>query len=274
MTTGAYTFPIIGDCIVHSEYHMLSDHGKLKNYISGGHLLTLGTTASLVSPFAIIMTDIPSCNDISITAERIRMGNRDIPASYFKKYDSTLGAASIKRCTSSNIISSCYKPGLFPPKSLSFLIDRSMISHFTSTVEKAYVSQAVTAYEFMLDGNYLRGVNGMKGIGPGLTPSGDDFNAGVLAGIYVNELISGTRTAALRQMLADAAEGKNPISNAMIRCLSSGHFPLYFKEFILTLGGDDKEIHRTVARLLDYGSTSGADLLTGFLLSVKNKFGL
>ena len=109
------------------------------------------------------------------------------------------------------------------------------------------------------------------GLGPGLTPSGDDFIVGYLAGLWST---TGSDSSRLRFMsslgawLSQAAAGTNVISRTYIKSAINGNV----SEPIATLAqrvGQAKSMDsvREAARTaLQVGNTSGADGVLGLLL--------
>jgi len=69
--------------------------------------------------------------------------------------------------------------------SLAFIFDNGRFSHFDSEFEKAFVKRMGDGVKLIWAGQIIRGVKRLKGCGFGLTPSGDDFIAGLLFGLNV-----------------------------------------------------------------------------------------
>ncbi|MGC6176270.1 DUF2877 domain-containing protein [Lacrimispora sp. 38-1] len=104
------------------------------------------------------------------------------------------------------------------------------------------------------------------GLGKGLTPSGDDFLCGVLAGLTC---FSGMPEADgmlyyLRKYIADAVKETNDISGAFLKCAVDG----YYSEAIIKLPEQTDE--KKIADLFsDIGHSSGADTLCGIYFIVE-----
>ncbi len=115
-----------------------------------------------------------------------------------------------------------------------------------------------------------KGIKKLKGLGFGLTPSGDDFNAGLLSALNLWELTSGEDLTKLKKSVFGAAKGKNPLSNSFLALARDGCFFERLKELILSLGGEDEDRVRAAAKpLIAHGETSGSDLGVGFLLTMQ-----
>ena len=102
----------------------------------------------------------------------------------------------------------------------------------------------------------------LLGLGPGLTPAGDDLVGGAF---FARRLIGGWEdTAAV--IRARARERTHPISATLLGDLlgGSGHAPLHDLALALTRR-DEAAALDAAARLVRIGHSSGWDMLTGFL---------
>ena len=112
----------------------------------------------------------------------------------------------------------------------------------------------------------------MVGLGPGLTPSGDDFLGGLLFAAHFLHCAYPTtfpRAEADRSGLLDWARTRtHPISYAIFSDLVMGHGPEPLHELVDTLlrGGEDPfQAVNAAVRLAKIGHSSGWDMLAGFL---------
>lgn len=111
----------------------------------------------------------------------------------------------------------------------------------------------------------------LVGLGPGLTPSGDDFLVGFQAGLWATapdearrrfaqafgaevEWLAGRTNDISRGFLVDAAQGR--VSESLIRLIEQ------------LAGCDETGVRWAARRVLDSGSTSGADTLAGLLIAL------
>jgi hypothetical protein len=158
--------------------------------------------------------------------------------------------------------------------SLAFLIASERVGNFTSAVERAFVSRIQRGADQVFGGSLLEGVSMLKGCGAGLTPSGDDFIAGVLLGLH---LLQQLRQRELRQVIDTifrAATGQNIFSNTFLELASRGLLLEKMKKLVLTmLGGESGPVRVATLDLFAIGATSGADLGTGFLMTLLEENG-
>ena len=148
----------------------------------------------------------------------------------------------------------------------------------TSCEVKALLGRAVESVPALMDAtrnfevdHAITALRPLIGLGPGLTPSGDDFIVGYLAGLWS---AGGSDPSRLRFMssvgtwLSQAAAGTNAISRTYIKSAVNGNV----SEPIATLAqriGQAKSVEsvREATRTaLSVGSTSGSDGVLGLLL--------
>ncbi len=105
----------------------------------------------------------------------------------------------------------------------------------------------------------------LAGLGPGLTPAGDDFILGAILAariIHPEELAN-----ILTKELAEAAAPlTTSLSAAWLRAAGRGEAGVMWHNFFAALSsGDQMAVQNAAVRLLAIGHTSGADTLAGFL---------
>jgi hypothetical protein len=109
----------------------------------------------------------------------------------------------------------------------------------------------------------------LVGLGPGMTPAGDDFLAGaLLAGRSgLNLGVSGPRIDA--KAIEAALPGTASAGRTLLWLALRGSFPSYLCSFMKGLmgAGTKKEIENTVRAACSHGETSGTDALAGFFLA-------
>jgi hypothetical protein len=108
----------------------------------------------------------------------------------------------------------------------------------------------------------LAAATALLGLGPGLTPSGDDALVGWLAALRV----AGPKPRALAEtlgerLLALAAGRTSPLSCAFLAAVAAGHVAVPVRGFV---GRPDPT---GLEGLLALGETSGADVLAGYLVA-------
>lgn len=106
---------------------------------------------------------------------------------------------------------------------------------------------------------------GLAGIGPGLTPAGDDFLLGVMHGVWASR-----STELARELCAQIAKAAVPrthtLSAAWLQAGAAGEAGEPWHELVLALSqSDETNLRAAVMAILPTGHTSGSDALGGFL---------
>lgn len=169
-----------------------------------------------------------------------------------------------------------------PPESLGMLVSsfyplnvpkiKSLSSILTAALHKCFVEviEEVRHLPLLLPGGqcntFLAGVLcRLIGLGPGLTPSGDDFLAGIVMGLFK----SGREEEAvwLAHYFHRAARGRvTAISLAFYRALTEGLVVEAYHQFLDTIGtGKVRPLKRMLKQVSLFGGTSGWDTITGIL---------
>lgn len=102
----------------------------------------------------------------------------------------------------------------------------------------------------------------LSGLGPGLTPSGDDVLAGLALGIRAG---LGMLSEPLAEALHAAVEGRTTdLAVARVRHAVAGHPDEVVHRLLTVLvDGPPDDLDRAVRALIEYGHSSGADTLVG-----------
>jgi hypothetical protein len=114
----------------------------------------------------------------------------------------------------------------------------------------------------------------LLGLGPGLTPSGDDLVGGAFFARRLLVAVDDARAAAWRaaadKTVALARERTHPISALLLADLAAGEgwAPLHGLAAALAAGASAEVVMDEAGRLTRIGQTSGWDLLTGFVVGL------
>ena len=109
----------------------------------------------------------------------------------------------------------------------------------------------------------------LAGLGPGLTPAGDDFLIGLMAGLRAwPEMLrkSELTTDQACSLIAEAAAPRTTtLAAALLQTAAGGMFAAPWHELAAALAsGTAAKVNRAAGRILAIGATSGADALAGF----------
>jgi hypothetical protein len=160
-------------------------------------------------------------------------------------------------------------------KSLAFLLDEHRIMNFRPGFERALTDQIRRGVHQMRSGHLLDGVRTLRGCGLGLTPSGDDFIAGLLIGLNLLQQLRGQDYRKIADEVFRTAKAGNIFSNSFLDLARRGLLFGRMKDLVLALMHEGEEmVRKSAARLMAIGESSGADLGTGFLLTVRGEMGV
>ncbi len=130
-------------------------------------------------------------------------------------------------------------------------------------INKAAMSKLMAASDHFYKEDYPSSaciLSGLIGLGIGLTPSGDDFLCGVLAGLILTGHEQHPFSSCLREAVASHLTDTNDISRSFLSCALEGHFSRPVKE--LVYASSPKEIQTSFGEV---GHSSGMDTLCGIL---------
>jgi hypothetical protein len=115
------------------------------------------------------------------------------------------------------------------------------------------------------------GVELLCGLGYGLTPSGDDILAGVLAALYIFKFICGIDREGIKNEILLRSHITGLVSKTLLAYTSEGRFYMRHRRFMQALVSTDySEAKKAMRAVGEYGASSGEDFLTGFALAAES----
>lgn len=157
-----------------------------------------------------------------------------------------------------------------PAGSLAFLLTADRHAEVLSAFDRNCRARFRAGVSALFTGRAMAGIEQIKGLGPGLTPSGDDFIAGLLAALPVVEQLQRVRLDRLRQSVYDAAQSGNRLVNSFLQMAREGCYFARFRDVLVALVRGRAGCIRTKTQdLLAMGETSGCDMGVGFLMTVR-----
>jgi uncharacterized protein DUF2877 len=107
---------------------------------------------------------------------------------------------------------------------------------------------------------------GLIGLGPGLTPSGDDTLVGIEAALHA---LDSPAAGFLAPAMGDVGDRTTELAATLLRHASAGEFAERLHTLLAALlGSDDATIASAIDRAADWGATSGTDCLLGVLIGL------
>ena len=137
------------------------------------------------------------------------------------------------------------------------LSDNLILVAARNRMENAYHSYHKKDYE-----NTARELSRLIGLGLGLTPSGDDFLCGMLAGFHLLDRSNHTFTQCLRHYIKENLKNTNEISQAFLKCALYGHYSLAVNKL-----WTNPSYEQISQMFLQIGHSSGMDTLCGIYFS-------
>lgn len=269
---------IIGDQLPIGHFTILSRFNRVINFINSSNQIVFVTNVIgnlALNGVFIKNVDISQVESIAIDSDTIIINNKPFARSVLEVYDSLFEYQNAETISFENQILKLVEtqPELFPEKSLAFLLIPEREKYFSSGFDLHFMLNSKKGAELIGNGDTIGGVKILKGTGYGLTPAGDDFIAGMLWGLHYLGLCYGTDFSKLRNEIFDAAKGKNELVNSFLLQAKLGRYFNAFKNF-LYLSVHNLSSNESLKELLSIGATSGADMLSGYIFTVKHKVGL
>ena len=115
----------------------------------------------------------------------------------------------------------------------------------------------------------------LAGLGPGLTPSGDDFLAGLLAAIRYHGTTAGhpVPQAALDEVAWRGSAGTTTYAGFQIRCAARGLVSEPVERWLMAVHAGSNAITVRTAAVAAMGHSSGVDLLAGLVCGLEKARG-
>lgn len=255
----------IGDQVEEGTYQFHSRFNRAVNFTQGDHLVSIVDEAIGDGPLNIVLRNFDAGQTqypLAIFARKVVFEGREISFTSRHRYRSTLDCRPGPRFRDNLSIFGRLLATTSHPKSLAFLLDDRRTENFRAGFERTFAAQVKQSVSKVFHGDRLDGVRTLSGCGIGLTPSGDDFIAGLLIALHLRgETVDD---------IFEAARSDNIFSNSFLNLARQGRLFGRMKNLILALmHGDDAAVREATRRLLAIGESSGADLGTGFYITIR-----
>lgn len=268
-----------GDCINFSRaLEELEVHSVFKNVIN---LKTLSEIISLVTPavgkgpnnIVVEANDLSRFQSAGLEGKLMFLKEFEVDFGTAKKYDSGLfiSKANLSVLFHNLQITEQIITKESSPFSSAFLLDEFREQYFITTLQINIKNSIKNAFNDLMKGS-LDSVKKLKGVGFGLTPQGDDLINGVIIALYFFEQLYNISTRELRNKIYHFTSSSNLLSRTFIYYSSIGRFYQHFKNYLLSILSEVSNVECSTREVLKFGETSGADVLTGFVISLKKFF--
>ena len=263
-----------GNQLCSGKYKLHSKFTSAVNFISGDTFVFVVSESVGPGPLNIVIKGIVpmSVNSLEIEDGCLYLNDTKLEFDARKLYDPSLYLLEFDYnnfIRNLGFLENSVKK-LSPLHSLAFVLDSGRRSEFTSSFESEYIKRIDFGVQEILFGNIIMGVGFIKGLGPGLTPAGDDFNSGILIALNLVEKICRWDMQKSIKQIWQEAIGSNLFTNTFLLCASRGLLFNKFRELLnAVLYSDENTIIKNTESVLSIGETSGADQLVGFLIGMK-----
>ncbi|MCF7858319.1 MAG: DUF2877 domain-containing protein [Candidatus Cloacimonetes bacterium] len=261
-----------GACINQGTYKLHSKFTNVQNFARDNELISLVTEKVGRGPNNIVLDKIPETENDSLSVSdcHLYLGGLIFAIQPIKTeiedifiYDPKLLVKQIEILLNEF---SKHPPGI----DLSFLLFPEHENNFRSAFEIQFVQQVkLVTSKFNIDNLPAIG-HKMKGLGFGLTPSGDDFNCGILYALnYINKGKYFKITDLIDKCYQNSL-GNNLISNNFLKYAHSNRFYENFFNLLKAMKENNiTSISSYTKQVTNSGHTSGSDMLTGFIFTLK-----
>lgn len=267
-TFAANTLSVGGVGKVHSAYK------KTVNILCGSQLISLQARDTVASPLSLISSltepelfglGIQAGDTAVFSSEQIAVGGHVFRLGGCTRWNPLLSDFDGAMCDIEGRIRFCLNRAAGRGGFAEMFLSET--SREKSAPVKAAASDILHSITDELQAGHensaVDGLVSLIGLGPGLTPSGDDFLCGLLASSCFGAGFVRRHRDIIAGQILRALSSTNDISAAFLRCACGG----LFSEPVLELcGGGD--IEQCCKDFLSIGHSSGADTLCGMLFGI------
>ena len=231
-----------------------------------GQVLSVVTADLGPNPLAIVIPNLHLPDWVALPNPPISL---DLPAT-----PSALPSLIIDQLTIDMATAVAWNPIPAWHRPLNFdLIHSLVVNHplFQPAVPLALVSQMQEALYANAPSLIAQTARQLAGLGPGLTPAGDDFLVGILYALHSKQATSSPYcdyclplTAHYSLITATAAPHTTTLSANLLQAAGQGEASAAWHDLVTAQG--ETAVYTAITKILKTGHSSGSDALFGFLL--------
>ncbi len=264
-----------GDNLKKDDYECHSRFKRAVNFFNGHCMVALVDRRVGPGPNHLVISGIDpqKVRHVGISADELLLDDHRFPFASSYRYDSSIDLSRTVDGGRFRVNLEYFEHDIrrsAAPQSLAFLLGQKHRLHGRSTLERLIAARAAEGSKLIFGQDFLAGIRMLKGLGFGLTPSGDDFIGGVLLALHCGQRIFNRDFSRTIQSACRLASGKNPFSNTMFAYASSGRATGKIKDLLAAIiYGGEKKVCRCTKELRTIGHSSGIDFGVGLLLTFK-----
>lgn len=266
----------IGDRIRHGTYRLHSRFRRVVNLLDGRSLVSVVEADVGAGPINIVVSgiDIGGIRRLSVDGQTLSLNALSCRIDPDRSYDSALEIeADQPPAFDANLaLLGELLVEKSPPRSLAFLLDGGCAPPCRGRFDIAVLERLSEGVAMIFRGELLGGVRILRGCGFGLTPSGDDFVAGLLIAMRLVSRMYGTDLGETVESVRRVSRSRNVLSESLLAFAGEGRLNERMKNLVqAVLYGTGDRVRHHAERLLLVGDTSGADLGTGFCMTMQRR---
>jgi hypothetical protein len=264
----------IGDRVKAGEYRLHSRFTRVVNFRHGPSLAAVVSSSVGPGPVNIEVSglNLEEIDSLRVGAGDLHLGRWHLRYGRAQVYDSSIARsdAETESIRSGSLLLREAIIAAAPPKSLAFLLDRSRMRFFSPGFERAVALHLGSGVRRLLAGDLAGGVSRLSGCGFGLTPSGDDFICGMLAGFRFMEKTGGRDFRAQVGAIYGAARTGGLLAGSFLSLAVEGRVDRKIRDLLTAVCcADCASIREAAGMLMRAGETSGADLAVGLVTALE-----
>lgn len=266
----------VGDGLGRGSWAFHSRFRRCLNFFDGETLATVVLPELGAGPHRIVSDRLPEIDGgyLTVNSGRVEIAGRCLVFSEAEVYRSRpawgpldqgllrAGLGSLKQVLDNGA----------PAGSLAWLAGGRSPDETGSSFDRELHRRAGDGAALLFGPDPAAGVRLLRGLGRGLTPSGDDLLAGALHGWRLAEAWDGVDRGILIRTVYEASRGDNPFSATFLREARDGRVFEHLEYLVRALmAGAAEAVEAAAARLFRVGDTSGVDLATGLWLALASR---
>jgi len=259
----------LGDYLIPGPYKLHSEFTRVVNFQNtlNDSMLSLVTSEVGGGPYNIVVESLNHFpEEMHLTKQYLIENSIKLSSSSLKSFDIQISQEKLKGL----------KTLLFENKDKSYLIESDNKDFEPANFEDHLKNRLIEGKREIFDKDLLEGIKMLKGLGVGLTPSGDDFLIGILLGIHL-KTISTRQTDLSRdkilKLILENSLGKNELSNWFLKTAFRGLVSSKMKIFISALSqGSMQDLREAFEIQARIGHSSGVDQLVGLYEVIKREY--
>jgi hypothetical protein len=274
----------IGDMVEMGSYDLHAQFSRVASFVGDNRLVTLGTRGMDDGPLNIIVPALPEgLARLDVRTDTIVYHGRDV--GFWKRRDGTIydsaitgfppGDSAVQRIKENGAALRDFLGQSGHPSSPRYLWMSEAARFGAGQFEHAVALRIRAGAGALRAGQWIAGTRSLRGLGIGLTPTGDDFLVGVVFGLHLAARATGADARPAVDLICDEAlRGKprprEPIIQAMYRMARQARAFQSLKDLlagIVSLRADG--VVSCAQRVFSVGETSGTDLAAGLAWAIE-----